>query len=124
MNRFLRDQMGFTLIELLVALSIFALAALTLLRMEGVSISQTADLEQRIGREIAAQNLAVDLMTDPLPPSMGDDEGTVETLGRTFNWSRTVEPAEYPGLLRITLSVSEGQGQAVTLTVVRPLAQP
>jgi general secretion pathway protein I len=115
---------GFTLIELLVALAIFALAALTLLRMEGVSISQTADLSQRIGREIAAQNLAVDLLTNPLPPAMGEENGSVEALGRTFTWQRSVEPAEFPGLLRITLSVSEGQGQAVTLTLVRPLAQP
>ena len=66
---------GFTLIELMVALAVFAIAALTLLRMEGASISRTADLDQRLLREVVAQNLAAEWLTDPAPPTLGDVNG-------------------------------------------------
>ncbi|AKM11812.1 type II secretion system minor pseudopilin GspI [Croceicoccus naphthovorans] len=99
---------GFTLIELLVALAIFAIAGLTLMRMEGASIARTADLDQRLLREVTAQNLAAEWLTDPIPPALGDDSGEVANAGRQFAWSRTVDaPEEFAGTIRIVLSVRE-----------------
>ena len=115
---------GFTLIELLVALAVFAIAALTLLRMEGASIARTADLDQRLLRETVAQNLAVEWLTDPLPPALGDSTGQVSNAGRRFAFSRQVAPAGDPGVMRVVVSVREttpgAQNQAFTLEFIRP----
>lgn len=99
---------GFTLIEMLVALAIFALAALALLRMEGASISRTADLDRRLVVEVTARNLAAEWLSDPVPPPLGDDSGTVENAGRRFAWTRRVEaPEAFSGTIRIVMSVRE-----------------
>jgi len=99
---------GFTLIELLVALAVFAIAGLALMKMEGASISRTADLEQRLLREVTAQNLAAEWLTDPIPPALGEAEGRVENAGRQFEWSRTVDaPPQFAGTVRIVLSLRE-----------------
>lgn len=114
---------GFTLLELLVALAVFAIAALALLQMEGASIARTADLDQRLLREIVAQNMAAEILTDPAPPSVGSASGTIENAGRRFQWTRTVAPLADYGVLGITLSVQEttaGAGsQAFTLDFTR-----
>ncbi len=115
---------GFTLIELLVALAIFALAALTLLRLEGQSIARTADLDQRLLREVTAQNLAAEWLTDPQPPALGDTGGTVANAGRQFQWTRRVDaPPGLAGALRIVVSVREStpgrESQATTFELIR-----
>ncbi|CAH0497294.1 type II secretion system minor pseudopilin GspI [Novosphingobium sp. CECT 9465] len=114
---------GFTLLELLVALAVFAIAALALLQMEGASISRTADLDQRLLREIVAQNMAAEILTDPAPPPVGSASGTIENAGRRFQWTRTVAPLADYGVLGITLSVQEtttgAASQAFTLDFTR-----
>ncbi|MFN3552637.1 MAG: type II secretion system minor pseudopilin GspI [Novosphingobium meiothermophilum] len=114
---------GFTLLELLVALAVFAIAALALLQMEGASISRTADLDQRLLREIVAQNMAAEILTDPRPPSVGSASGTITNAGRRFQWARTVAFRPDYGVLAITLSVREttpgAQGAAFTLDFTR-----
>ena len=47
MNRPGGSDAGFTLIEMLVALSVFAIAALALMRLDGYAISTAADLDAR-----------------------------------------------------------------------------
>lgn len=102
-----RRPNGFTLLELLVALAVFAIAALALLQMEGASISRTADLDQRLLREIVAQNMAAEILTDPAPPALGTASGAIENAGRRFQWTRTVAMRSDYGVLGITLSVRE-----------------
>src|SRR5436190_23385146 len=93
-------QNGFTLIELMVALAVFAIAALTLLRMEGASIGRTADLDQRLLREVVAQNLASEWLTDPAPPALGNVNGQVANMGRSFAFARHVEKMSDAGVIR------------------------
>lgn len=114
---------GFTLIELMVALAVFAIAALTLLRMEGASIERTADLDRRLLREVVAQNLAAEWLTDPTPPTLGDVAGQVDNLGRRFAFARHVEAMGDPGVIRVVVSVREvtpgAASQAFTLEFMR-----
>ncbi|WP_225204573.1 type II secretion system minor pseudopilin GspI [Novosphingobium huizhouense] len=100
-------ERGFTLIELLVALAVFAVAALALVRLEGASLRQTADLDQRLLREVVAQNMANEILTDPLPPAEGEAAGTIRNAGRQFRWQRRVGRNPALGVLAIALSVRE-----------------
>ncbi len=118
-------QEGFTLLEVLIALAIFSLAALTLMRMTSASISQTADLDQRFERQIVAQNMAAEILTDPQAPALGETRGTTQNFGRSFAWVRRTELiGDNDSLMRIDIAVSEGGGSAVTLDIVRPVARP
>ena len=116
-------EAGFTLIEMMVALAVFAIAALTLLRMEGASISRTADLDQRLLREVVAQNLAAEWLTDPAPPALGGTAGQTANMGRQFAFARHVEKMSDAGVIRVVLSVREvtpgAQSQAFTLEFMR-----
>ena len=118
-----QGESGFTLIELLVALAVFAIAALTLLRMEGASIQRTADLDQRLLREVVAQNLAAEWLTDPAPPALGEAQGAVANMGRQFAWVRRVDKLPDAGVLRVVVSVREvtpgATSQAITFEFVR-----
>jgi len=94
-----------------------------LLRMEGASIGRTADLDQRLLREVVAQNLATEWLTDPAPPALGDTQGQVTNMGRSFAFARHVEGAGQPGVIRVTVSVREvtpgARSQAFTLEFMR-----
>lgn len=81
---------GFTLLELLVALAVFAMAALALERLEGLSLGQTADLDRRLLADVVAGNLAAELASDPQPPPVGQAGGVIVNAGRRFAWQRTV----------------------------------
>lgn len=65
------DERGFTLLEMLVALAVFSLAALALLRLEGATVRQTGQLDERMMAQLVARNLAVETLTDPAPPALG-----------------------------------------------------
>jgi len=116
-------EAGFTLLELLVALAVFAVAALALLKLEGASLSQTADLDQRLLREIVAQNIAAETLTDPRPPALGESAGQASNMGRSFAWTRTVSAPPDIEALRIVVTVRETtagrESQATTLEFAR-----
>lgn len=105
---------GFTLLELMVALAVFAIAALALIRLEGLSLGQTAELDARLLREVTAQNLATELRTDPQPPPSGTAQGTATNGGRRFAWTRTVARRGVGDLLTVTLVVRADDGGAAT----------
>ena len=52
-DRVRRAELGFTLLEMLVALAVFSLAALALVRLQGVTLRTAADLDSKaLGRSI------------------------------------------------------------------------
>ena len=64
-------EYGFTLLEMLVALVVFSLAALALVRLEGATIRNTADLETQVVAQMVARNVAVETLIDPRAPTLG-----------------------------------------------------
>jgi general secretion pathway protein I len=107
-------EAGFTLIEMLVALAIFSLAALALLR---------ARLSEQALAQIVVRNLAVETLTDPVPPAFGSDSGVVLNAGRQWRWSRSTQRSPESRIQLITLQVQSlsGPGRA-SLTVFRRAA--
>ncbi|WP_097092841.1 type II secretion system minor pseudopilin GspI [Novosphingobium sp. Chol11] len=110
-----KKEQGFTLLEMLVALAVFSLAALALVRLQGVTLRTAADLDSKALGQIVARNLMVEVQTDAAPPSIGSEEGDVENGGRRWHWTRMVKDTSDKRLLQVDLTVS---GQAGTSPVV------
>ncbi|HZG33907.1 MAG TPA: type II secretion system minor pseudopilin GspI [Sphingopyxis sp.] len=115
------DEVGFTLLEMLVALSIISIAALTLVRLDAFAVRSAGDLDERTMAGIVAQNRAVELWTDPAPPTIGSNVSSIANAGRNWRIEQRVAPTADDSLLRIDLTVrpESGRGQA-TLTIIRP----
>ena len=112
---------GFTLIEMMVALAIFSLAALAIIRLEGATLSSTAVLVDRAIGQIVVRNLAVEVLTDPVPPAFGTAGGTVVNAGRTWRWTRDVKRTEDARIVRIDLAVTDDSGRpGGALSLARP----
>ena len=115
-----RSESGFTLIEMLVALSVFAIAALALLRLNGFTLATTADLTERSMAGLVVRNAAVLAQTDVGPLVRGTTSSVAVNGGRRFVVQRRVMPTDDPRLLQIDLLAIEqgGRGRAA-LTIVR-----
>ena len=114
-----RDEHGFTLLEMLVALAVFSLAALALLRLEGATVRQTGELDERMMAQLVARNLAVEMLTDPAPPPLGASAGETVNGGRRWRWSRLTSRTPDQRLVRVDISVATSRTPSV-LTIVRP----
>ncbi|MGB3320611.1 MAG: type II secretion system minor pseudopilin GspI [Sphingopyxis granuli] len=114
------DDRGFTLLEMLVALSIISIAALTLVRLDAYAVRSAGDLDERTVAGIVAQNRAVEIWTDPVPPTIGASAVGVANAGRNWRIEQRVARTADDSLLRIDLIVrpESGRGQAA-LTIVR-----
>ena len=110
---------GFTLLEMLVALAVFSLAALALLRLEGATVRQTGQLDERMLAQLVARNLAVETLTDPAPPPLGASAGETVNGGRRWRWSRVTSRTPDQRLVRVDISVATTRAPAI-LSIVRP----
>lgn len=114
-------EYGFTLLEMLVALVVFSLAALALVRLEGATIRNTADLETQVVAQMVARNVAVETLIDPRAPTLGKSDGDVENGGRKWRWQRQTALTADERIARVDVAVFDAEGQpAAKLTIVRP----
>lgn len=113
-------ERGFTLIELLVALTVFSLAALALLRLQGVTLRTAGDLDRRALAAILARNLAIETLTDPAAPAVGRNGGVTENGGRRLAWTRTVARDRDPRFVVVTIVAGAEPGaSSAVLSVLR-----
>ena len=117
---------GFTLLEIMVALAIFSLAALAMVRLEGYSVRSTAVLGDSGTAWQVARNLAVERLSDPAPPVIGDESGEEVNGGQNWDWTVSTQKTDDARLLRIDIIVA-GTGLAARrtakLTIARPVEQ-
>jgi general secretion pathway protein I len=116
-------ETGFTLVEMLVALAIFSLAALALLRLEGATVANTARLQDQAIAQIVARNIAVETLTDPVPPAFGRESGEAVNAGRRWRWTRVTGRSPEPRIQQIEISVDGQLGrEGARLTIFRRAA--
>jgi general secretion pathway protein I len=111
-------EAGFTLIEMLVALAIFSLAALALLRMQGATVTTTGQLRDQALAQIVARNIAVEILTDPVAPAMGNARGETVNAGRRWRWVRIAVASPEPRIQQIAIQVRSADGPASASLVV------
>ena len=104
------NEAGFTLIEMLVALAIFSLAALALLRLGGASATNSARLQEQAIAQIVARNLAVETLSDPLPPAFGSVAGEAVNGGRRWRWTRVTARSPESRIQQIEIRVADAAG--------------
>ena len=105
------SESGFTLIEMMVALAIFSLTALALLRLVGATVRNTGEIETRTLGQIVTNNLAVEVLTDPLPPTRGTIQGVIENGGRQWRWTRDVKATADARIIRVDIRVNDQFGR-------------
>lgn len=116
---------GFTLIEIMVALTVFSLAALALLRLEGATIRNAGTLDRILLARMVARNVAIDAITGAEVPATGTTSGTEANGGQRWTWTRTVTPTGNRDIVRVGVTVADADGRALgRLTMVRPPTRP
>lgn len=112
----MRRANGFTLVETAVALAVFALAALTLVKLQGGMLRDSGDIAGRVTAGIVAENLAVEAITDPRPPAPGTAAGVAINAGQSWRWRREVRSVPAPlGVagIAVAIEVFDPRGNAV-----------
>ena len=111
---------GFTLIEMLVALSLFAIAALALARLDAFSLSTTNALKGNSLTRLVAENEAALVMSDANFQAEGEQRFDRVNGGQNFTVIRAISPTPNPRLVRVDISVTPMDGGSINrLTLVR-----
>ena len=102
---------GFSLIEVMVALAIFAMAAVALVRLSGLSLTGAVHLADRQYAAAVARNQTLEAMLSPTAPAA--DQGRERAGQRDWPWQRRVAPGPVPGTQVVTVEVRGDAGQIV-----------
>lgn len=117
---------GFTMIEIMVALAIFSLAALAMVRLQGYSVRSTANLGDSSMAWQVARNVAVEILSNPAPPTLGETGGEEVNGGQSWRWTANTSKTDDARLVIVDINVV-GTGNAALrkaqLTIARPVEQ-
>lgn len=125
-DNFRPPRNGFTLLEIMVALAIFSLAALAMVRLQGYSVRSTANLRDSSMAWQVARNVAVEILSNPAPPTLGETGGEEVNGGQNWRWTATTSKTDDARLVMVDINVA-GTGNAALrkaqLTIARPVEQ-
>ncbi len=117
---------GFTLLEIMVALAIFSLAALAMVRLQGYSVRSTSQLGESGLAWQVARNVAVEILSSPTSPTLGETGGDELNGGQNWRWTATTRKTDDARLVLVDINVT-GTGIAAArkaqLTIARPVDQ-
>jgi general secretion pathway protein I len=104
---------GFTLLEVLIAVSVAAMALVTIASALASSHRTTDGLTKRMAADVLARNL-LDRHLIPYDPGarpgLATEGGQAQMGGHTLTYAQTVDKTETPGLFKVTVTVTDAQG--------------
>lgn len=110
----------------MVALAIFSLAALAMVRLQGYSVRSTSNLGDSSIAWQVARNVAVEILSNPAPPTLGETRGEELNAGQDWQWTATTRATDDSRLITVDINV-KGTGNAAlrkaSLTIARPIDQ-
>jgi len=105
---------GFTLIEVIAALMIFSVGIVGLISLNTQSIRTINILDDQFVAGVIADNLLVDTRRAERL-ELGESRGEEEAMGRTFTWERNVENTEQENFYRISVRISDNEGEQLLM---------
>ncbi len=108
-----RQAEGFTLIEILVALSVFSVAALALLNIQGESAITTNAIRERLLAEIVAENQLIESLAAPQELIAGANAGEVDLAGQRWLWTETVSATSDTGIAQVNVAVRRADDDTI-----------
>ncbi|MEI6486461.1 MAG: type II secretion system minor pseudopilin GspI [Sphingomonadales bacterium] len=102
---------GFSLIEVMVALAIFGLAAVALIRLQGVGLASAATLADRQLAAVVARNQALEASLSPAIPTAAAGRERAGT--RDWAWRRSIAPGPDAATRIVQVDVIGSGGQVI-----------
>ena len=110
----------------MVALAIFSLVALAMVRLQGYSVRSTSNLGDSSMAWQVARNVAVQILSNPTPPTLGETRGEELNGGQNWQWTARTSSTDDSRLVTVDIDVV-GTGNAAQrkarLTIARPVEQ-
>lgn len=104
-KRLLRPQDGFTLLEVLVALAVFAVAAVSLLRVNESQLTLSGQIEDKTFAHWIALNQITEMQVRQDWPDTGEEKSKVSMAGRDWQITVKTQATEVSSMKRLDVSV-------------------
>lgn len=107
----MRTQRGFTLIEVVVAMTIVAIALISLVESTGSSVKSTGYLRDKVLANWVAQNVLNEALLKESFPAKGNKSGKESMAGRDWRWKRTVKETPDKDFRALEVEVFQGDSE-------------
>ena len=101
-----KSKGGFTLIEVMIAVTVFVVIAVAITETASMRINNLIYLNDKTLAGFVAENRIAELQLNQ-KPTVGVSKDVVEMADREWRTTTTVESTNFPGLMRITVSVAD-----------------
>lgn len=117
----LRRSQGFTLLEVMVAVAIFAGIAITISDTASMRVNNLLTMRTMTLASFVAENRLTDIRLTGITPQPGETNDVVEMADQEWRLLTEVSETQFPGLVRIDVSVAPEQtpdNSVITLSTI------
>ena len=114
----IRRNRGFTLIEVVIAMTIVAIAMVSLIEATGTYVKNTAFLRDKVIAHWVASNALNQLLLEQSYPDKGDQQGSETMAGKQWAWKGKVKETPNKAFRAVEVKVSKGDAQSSLATLV------